>query len=253
MLNIYDELDGLDSVFGLESFNTALLDMPQNNEEVSTEVGEDGQVHARPDNAPQNPKAPQQPKGPVVIQSRCPLVITHVMIDGQMYTRVDSYIRGSIDDIEGYVPLIDCLNRADDKWLFNLHIQSGGGMVTTGATIASSIANCKGRVTTIAEGLCASAASLIWSAGHVCEVTDYAMFMYHMSSHADMNNSQFIAESALTMVNYVKKCLMRNALRNGHITQEDYVKFCENKEEVWISAADMRSRIAAHKQATMEV
>ena len=46
---------------------------------------------------------------------------------------------------------------------------------------------------------------------------------------------------------------MRNALKNGHITQEDYVKFCENKEEVWISAAEMRSRIAAHQKATMEV
>lgn len=247
MFDIYDDIEGLNLFTGTESFKDTLLDMPQNNEEVSTEVGDDGQVHEKPG------AAPQQPKGPVVIQSRCPLVITHVMIDGQMYTRVDSYIRGSIDDIEGYVPLIDCLNRADDKWLFNLHIQSGGGMVTTGATIASSIANCKGKVTTIAEGLCASAASLIWSAGHVCEVTDYAMFMYHMSSHADMNNSQYIAESALTMVNYVKKCLMRNALKNGHITQDDYVKFCENKEEVWISAADMRSRIAAHKQATMEV
>ncbi len=247
MLDIYEELYGTDFSIGTESIIPKLVDAPSN-EEVSTEVGEDGQVHEKPGNIPQ-----QQPKGPMIIQSRCPLVITHVMIDGQMYTRVDSYIRGSIDDIEGYVPLIDCLNRADDKWLFNLHIQSGGGMVTTGATIASSIANCKGKVTTIAEGLCASAASLIWSAGHVCEVTDYAMFMYHMSSHADMNNSQYIAESALTMVNYVKKCLMRNALKNGHITQDDYVKFCENKEEVWISAADMRSRIAAHKQATMEV
>ena len=240
MLDIYDELYGDVFSIGTETF------IPSN-EEVSTEVKEDGQVREKP-----GPNAPKK-DGPMIIQSRCPLVITHLTIDGQMYTRVDSYIRGSIDDIESYVPLIDCLNRADDKWLFYLHIQSGGGMVTTGATIASSIANCKGKVTTIAEGLCASAASLIWSAGHVCEVTDYAMFMYHMSSHADMNNSQYIAESATTMVNYVKKCLMRNALKNGHITKEDYVNFCENKDEVWISASDMRSRIESHRDATMEV
>ena len=128
------------------------------------------------------------------------------------------------------------------------YIFNGWTFSGTGATIASAIAHTRGLVTTIAEGLCASAASLIWSAGRTCEVGDYAMFMYHMSSHADMNNSLYIAESARQMVHYVQNCLMRNALKHGHITPEEHVKFCENKEEVWISADEMRRRIAAHKE-----
>ena len=212
-------------------------------EEVPTEVGEDGSVR---------PVAPTRPtvdkNGRMVIPSKCPLVISSEMKDDRECTRIDAYIRGNIEDLDGYVNLIDALNIADSNYNFYIHIQSGGGMVTTGATIASAIAHTRGLVTTIAEGLCASAASLIWSAGRTCEVGDYAMFMYHMSSHADMNNSLYIAESARQMVHYVQNCLMRNALKHGHITPEEHVKFCENKEEVWISADEMRRRIAAHKE-----
>ena len=213
------------------------MDTPVKNEEVPTEVDENGNVQTLPK--------------PMLIQARCPITISSVSdSSGGIHMVVDAHIRGPIDDIDGYIPLINALNAADSNCIFNIHIQSGGGMVTTGATIASAIAACKGTVNTIAEGLCASAASLIWSAGHNCIVGDYAMFMYHMSSHADMNNSQYIEESARQMVQYVRKCLMRNALAQGHITQDDYVKFCENKDEVWISAKDMRTRIENHK-ATM--
>lgn len=182
------------------------------------------------------------------IISRCPIVISSNEIDGQIANIYNAYINGPIEDIDGYVPLIDLLNRSTENDIFYLHIQSGGGMVTTGAIISSAISNSKGHVITIAEGLCASAASLIWSAGDECRVGDYAMFMYHMSSHADMNNSLYIKENAEKMVNYVNRCLMHNALNNGHITEEECTKFCENKDEVWISADEMRERLNRKKE-----
>lgn len=177
------------------------------------------------------------------ILARCPISISTTTIDDKQYTVFDAYITGSIEDMSGYVPLIDLLNRADENSIFYIHIQSGGGMVTTGATISSAIATTKAHVVTIAEGLCASAASLIWSAGHECRVGDYAMFMYHMSSHMDMNNSLYVKENAEKMVNYVSKCLMRKALKSGHFTEEEYIKFCDNKDEVWISADVMKERL----------
>lgn len=219
-----------------------ILDAPTN-EEVSTEIDEQGQVVEAPKSQP------AQPPKAMVIQAKCPILKFSEEINGTPKTIIHANIRGPIDDIDGYLPLIDELNRADENTAFYIHIASGGGMVTTGATVSSAIANCKGQVTTIAEGLCASAASLIWSAGHKCEVGDYAMFMYHMSSHADMNNSLHIAEAAMQMVNYVQKCLMREALKKGHFTEDEYHKFCENKDEVWISADQMKQRLAEKVEA----
>ena len=189
---------------------------------------------------------------PMVIQSKCPIAISSAMENDKQVIVVHAYIRGMIDDLDGYVPLLNILHQATEDARIYIHIQSGGGMVTTGSTIASAIASCKGQVVTIAEGLCASAASLIWSAGHECRVYDYAMFMYHMSSHADMNNSLYIAEAATRMVNYVQNCLMRSALAKGHITKEEHTLFCENKQEVWISAEEMKRRLANAHEADNE-
>ena len=219
---------------GMESFQ--LSDEPPTNSETPTEVTESGEV-----------EEVQRIASPQVVMARCPISISTTEVDGVTKKIVHAHIRGPIEDMAGYVPLIDTLNRADESFVFVLHIQSGGGMVTTGATISSAMVASKGHVITIAEGLCASAASLIWSSGDECIVTDYAMFMYHMSSHADMNNSVQVADSASKMVNYVKHCLMKNALSKGHITPDQHRTFCENRDDVWISADEMRAHLAGSK------
>lgn len=235
MLNNDDLFAGFDNkIVGASEALSMDRDDPQNvSTELPTEVEQDGDVVPLPQ----------------TIRARCPIIIMSETIDGVTKKIIHASIRGPIDDLDGYVPLIDTLNRATSDFIFKIHIQSGGGMVTTGATIASAIADCKGHVITIAEGLCASAASLIWSAGHECIVGNYAMFMYHMSSHADMGNSLYIKENAEKMTRYVEHCLMRNALANGHITPDQKIVFCENKDEVWISAKQMREQMLAVAEA----
>ena len=250
MSMLFDDLEYIDpnkDVFSMTDYTMAKAGVENlftanspTSEEVSTEVDEEG-------NVVETLPRPQLKYQAVV--ARCPMLITSTETDGKMTRIVHAYIRGPIDDLCGYVPLIDTLNRATEDFVFYIHIQSGGGMVTTGATIASAINSSKAHVVTIAEGLCASAASLIWSSGDECLVGDYAMFMYHMSSHADMNNSVQVADSALKMVHYVRFCLMKNALSKGHITPEQHQTFCENREDVWISAKEMREHLAAAKAA----
>lgn len=237
-MSLFDNFDAfyMDVLHELES-DVKAVNQGTNNKEVPTEVDNNG----KPKPAPNQPTAP----GTMVIQSKCPIAISSTTENDVSKVVVQAYIRGMVDDLDGYIPLLDILHQADENTEIYIHIQSGGGMVTTGSTIASAIARCRGRVVTIAEGLCASAASLIWSAGHECRVYDYAIFMYHMSSHADMNNSLYIAEAATRMVRYVQNCLMRSALAKGHITKEEHEIFCEQKQEVWISAEEMKKRLAA--------
>lgn len=221
-----------------------LADLEPTNSELPTEVDENGDVKEIPQ---------QLQPAAVVIKARCPISISSVEADGVLKRVVTAHIRGPIEDMSGYVPLIDTLNRADENFVFIIRIQSGGGMITTGATIASAMIASKGHVITIAEGLCASAASLIWSSGDECVVTDYSMFMYHMSSHCDMGNSAQVGDNAYKMVNYVKHCLMKNPLKKGHITPDEHRTFCENKRDVWISADEMRAHLEAHTKGVQDV
>lgn len=60
-----------------------------------------------------------------------------------------------------------------------VHINSAGGNCVDGISIFSVIQNCDIPVTTINDGLAASMASIIWSAGDKCMMKDYALLMIH--------------------------------------------------------------------------
>lgn len=159
-----------------------------------------------------------------------------------------AYITGQVADLSEYVDLVDLLEVMKENDLLVIYIDSPGGYVATGAAIASCIDTCKGKVIGIARGLCASAGSLIWSACHICVAEPFANFMYHMSSHFDMGNSEGIRERAAIQVDYVENCLLRIARDKGHITEDEMIKIARGKENVFISAQEMTKRLAGRMQ-----
>lgn len=184
---------------------------------------------------------PMQPKQLIGLEPTgyCPVFVEKTSA-GHKFT---AYIRGPIQDMHHYIMLLEALNTAVEGDVIEIYIDSAGGMVTTGSSISSAIVTCKGKVITIACGLCASAASLVWSAGHENRIWDYAIFMYHMSSHSDMGNTARIAKRASEMVIYVKSCLLTEAVKKGHITQEELDNLCDTFEDKWITAEEMKTRI----------
>lgn len=173
-------------------------------------------------------------------QSRCPVYV-HKRSGGELFCV--AYVVGQIGDVNDYLDFIDILTvlrHQDDMIVF---IDSPGGYVATGAHVASTMSLCAGRVTTIARGFCASAASLMWSAGHVNRLTPFSLFMYHMSSHGDMGNSLNIRNRADDMVRYVQTTLLRVPLAKGHITHEEMEKICVHGEDQYIDAKTMYDRI----------
>jgi len=234
------------SIFNSKLFNAQILNTFNFNEELNNK--EDIETIATENfilnnEDPSNDKPIGQGLTPI---HHCPVFITKKNTgnepgpQGNIYT---AYIRGNIKDTGEYIMLLEALAIANEQDEIHMYIESPGGMVSTGATIASAIASCEGKTVGIACGLCASAASLIWSACDECIVGDYAMFMYHMSSHMDMGNSERIRTRAEEMVNYVKNCLLVEAVKKNHITQEELTTLCETCNDVYISAADMKSRI----------
>lgn len=153
-------------------------------------------------------------------------------------------LTSSIEDIDLYIDLLELLSVATEKDVINICIDSPGGYVCTGVIISTAILDCKAKVITRACGLCASAGSLIWSAGHICTVMPTATLMWHMSSHMDMGNSLDIKQNADLQVKYVKELLLNKSLEKGHITEEEITRICTDPNYVcWISAPEMLQRI----------
>lgn len=175
--------------------------------------------------------------------SKCPVYIDQQPDGSYVYS---AYISGPIGDVTEYTDLIDTLFSAGPDDTYYLMIDSPGGAISAGSIISSAIWACQAKVITLARGLCASAAALIHCAvkpgnSRLCPL---GMLMIHMSSHTDAGVSTFIAKRAEDQVRYVNENLLRPALEQGYITQEELAQI-QNGEEIYITAEEFNSRVGA--------
>lgn len=156
-------------------------------------------------------------------------------------------IKDTIEDIDKYIELLECLSTMTEKDTITIEIDSPGGYIHTGVILSTYVRDCVGTTITDAIGICASAGSLIWSSGKICKVSPLATFMWHMSSHADGGNSVAIWKNAEIQIEYVRDVLLKHSLDKGHITKQEIDKICTDvTEAVWITAPEMIERLENH-------
>lgn len=154
-----------------------------------------------------------------------------------------AYLTGEVRDVNNYVDLLDVLMTATESDEITIYIDSPGGLIAAGGLIASAIDHCAGSVKTIARGFCASAAALIHSAAKpgYATVTPFALMLYHMSSHCDQGVSTMIRSRADAQVKYVNEVLLKKALNDGHITQDEFDRI-QTGENILVSGPEWVKR-----------
>lgn len=112
-------------------------------------------------------------------------------------TRVDIYDEIGGSWLFGGVSAVDFVNElAQINGDIEVHINSPGGDVFDGLAIYNSLAQRPGNVTTVIDGLAASAASFIAQAGKVRVIAPGAMMMIHDASGMCMGNAADMRELA---------------------------------------------------------
>lgn len=193
--------------------------------------------------------SPDNPTPPKIMScdAYCPVILKYVDEDGHKY--YESFLNSTIEGIHEYFNLLETLGLMEEGDQIEIYIASPGGLICSGSAISSMITECKGKVITIATGICASAGSLIWSAGHECLVFPTAVLMWHMSSHGAQGNSKLLELEARRMVDHVRDVFLAASARKGHITEEEVQIICsEPNREIWISAGEMQQRLDAANQ-----
>lgn len=93
------------------------------------------------------------------------------------------------------VTLLDKLNESGAKELI-CHIDSYGGSVSAGIAMYNMLRNCGVKVTTIAEGFCCSAASLVFMAGEKRIMRGASLLMIHNAWTAAAGNADDLRKTA---------------------------------------------------------
>ena len=106
------------------------------------------------------------------------------------YSDVDSW------SVEDFIYEFKYLMNYVDPSEINIHINSNGGNCVDGISVFSLIQDCKIPTKTINDGIAASMASVIWSAGDEQYMRDYAILMIHNpfveSKSADPKTKQVV-------------------------------------------------------------
>ena len=89
------------------------------------------------------------------------------------------YLSEQIGHPSDFIEFLNCLNTATEMDRITIHINCPGGNVDTTVQILASMQACEANITTIIEGECCSAATLIFFAGDEKMVAPHSYMMIH--------------------------------------------------------------------------
>lgn len=89
------------------------------------------------------------------------------------------YLSGEIGDAEEYHDWFELLRNAPETDVVTIHINSPGGQLYTSIQFLRVLAECNAHVIGSIEGLCASAATMIFLACDEHQITSHSAFMIH--------------------------------------------------------------------------
>lgn len=93
------------------------------------------------------------------------------------------YISGAIRQPEEYIDMFEVIRNAGEQDMIYLHINSEGGSLFTAIQFLRVLGETKAMVVASVEGLCMSAATIIFMAAKNHEITNHSMFMFHNYSN----------------------------------------------------------------------
>ena len=156
------------------------------------------------------------------------------------------YIAGMIYlDANVIAELCTLLHTASEGTKITININSSGGHLAGGSMIAGAISASKAEVTTVAVGLCGSAAALIWTYGHKRVIIPGTVLLFHMSSHGAWDQSDTIRIDAENLVRYVRETAIDPLVVNGIITEDEAEIILDKRRDLFLDSYTIEKRLAA--------
>jgi ATP-dependent protease ClpP protease subunit len=139
-----------------------------------------------------------------------------------------------------YTELINALRRAKDDDEIHIYLNSPGGYLCSTVEIVNAMTMCRGTVITHACGTVASAATLIFLAGHGQVIHEGISFMCHYYSTGMGGKGQEIESYAKWSKKSNQKIMWR--FYEGFLKKDEFKRMCKG-EDFWMDCAEVARRL----------
>lgn len=165
--------------------------------------------------------------------------------DDRIYSRPianvhEFYLSGEIESPENYIEWFQTIRHATEADVIKIYINSGGGHIDTTIQMLRALNETNATVVTSVEGMCASAATMIFLQGDNFEVSEYSMFMFHTYSGGAIGKGGEMWEQ-LQHERKWSEHMLRNIYKD-FLTEKEITSLLENKD-IWMDGTEVIKRL----------
>lgn len=167
-----------------------------------------------------------------------------------LVTLHEFYLCGEITGPSDYIEWFDIIRHCNPDDTVKIYINSGGGDLFTSIQFMRVLAETEATVIVSVEGLCASAATLVFLCADIFEVTPHSSFLFHNYSSGvwGKGGEQF---SQVTHERKWSERLLKE-IYEDFLTVPEITSLLENRD-IWLSTDDVVTRMEERLKVRKEL
>ena len=160
------------------------------------------------------------------------------------------YISGTIEPPEQYTEVFDIIRHCTPNDTVKIYINSGGGDLFTAIQFMRVLSETEATVVCSVEGICASAATIIFLCADQYELTNHSSFLFHNYSSGVYGKGGEQYDQIIHERKWSDALL--HEIYEGFLTQDEITSLLSNKD-IWLSTDEVAIRMKARALAMQEL
>ena len=150
------------------------------------------------------------------------------------------YLVGEIKGAEEYVEWFQVMRSAGENDVIFIRINSEGGDLFSAMQLVRAMSDSQATIISSVEGICMSAATLIFLSADQWQLSDHTMFMFHNYSSGVIGKGGEMYDH-ITHTRKWSERLFTDVYKD-FLTEEEIKSMLENKD-IWLDAEDVAKRL----------
>ena len=158
----------------------------------------------------------------------------------------DFYLTGDIKEAREYQDWNQILRTASETDAVVIHINSPGGDIFTIIQMMRSMAESPATVVASVEGMCMSAATLLFLSADVCEISEHSHFMFHTYSSGNWGKGSELVANVQADDKGARHLF--NPVYKDFLSVKEIKEIVDGKD-LWMNPAEVKKRLEARNKA----
>tara|TARA_B100001105_G_C22168878_1_gene347662 strand:+ start:32 stop:634 length:603 start_codon:yes stop_codon:yes gene_type:complete len=152
----------------------------------------------------------------------------------------DFYISGDIREAKEYQDWNQMMRNSTENDAVIIHINSNGGDIFTAIQLMKAMSESPSTVIASVEGMCMSAATLIFLCADVCEVSEHSHFMFHTYSSGNWGKGNEQLASVIADDKWARHLF--NSVYKGFLDAKEIKEMIDGKD-FWMDPTEVKRRL----------